>query len=170
MVGGIRYELLAEEAVPSTSLALANELLTEAFGESRVQGKAWISRRPFYRVLAWDGDVLVGNEAGCLVECKPPIVIHGIADAAVRVGWRSRGIARELGTHIHQEAIRRGAAAVICDTGALGRVAVEHEMRAVQPGELYLRRRFRRPLPLVENWYVRWHGEQIVPLTIHGRV
>jgi len=169
-MGGIRYELLAEEAVPDASLALANELLREAYGVGQVRNKPWVGRRPIYRVLAWDGDVLVGNEAGCLVECRPPIVLHGIADAAVRVGWRSQGIARELGNCIHQEAIRRGAAAVICDTGALGRVALEHGMRAVQPGELYLRRRFRRPLPLVESWYVRWHGEQIVPLTIHGLV
>jgi GNAT superfamily N-acetyltransferase len=99
-----------------------------------------------------------------------PIALHGLADAAVRRDWRSRGIAREMGARLHEEAIRRGAAAVIAHTGALGLVAGEHGMVAVQPGELFLRRRFRRPLPLVENWYLRWHTEPVVPLTIDGRV
>jgi hypothetical protein len=42
-------------------------------------------------------------------------------------------------------------------------------MVAVQPGELFLRRRFRRPLPPVEDWYVRWHAEPIA-VTIDGIV
>ncbi|MGZ4335437.1 MAG: hypothetical protein ACXVRJ_14350 [Gaiellaceae bacterium] len=169
-MGDVRYEVLAEENVPEESLALAAELLEESFGTARTRGRSWILRRPLYRALAWDGDALVGNEIGCLVDCNPSIVVHGLADAAVRRDWRSRGIAREMGARLHDEAIRRGAAAVISHTGALGRVAAEHGMAAVQPGELFLRRRFRRPLPLVENWYVRWHTDRVVPLTIDGRV
>jgi hypothetical protein len=169
-VGDLRYELLAEEAVSDDARALAGALLEEAFGESRARQRGWTLRRPLYRVLVWDGDVLVGNETGCLVGCEPPIVVHGIADAAVREGWRSLGIARAMGALLHQEAIRRGAAAVIAYTGSLGRVAAEHEMRAAEPGELYLRRRFRRNVPLVADWYVRWHGERVAPLTIDGLV
>jgi len=165
-VGAVRYEVLAEENVPEESLALAAELLEESFGAAR----SWILRRPLYRVLAWEGDLLVGNEMGCRIDCHPSIDLHGFADAAVRRDRRSRGIAREMGAQLHAEAIRRGAAAVIAYTGALGRVAGEHGMVPVRPGELLLRRRFRRPLPLVENWYVRWHTEPVVPLTIDGRV
>jgi GNAT superfamily N-acetyltransferase len=170
VVGGIRYELLDDVDVPEATLALAGALLCDAFGPSRARRRGWTLLRPLYRVLVWDGDVLVGNEAGCLVGCDPPILLHGIADAAVRDGWRSAGIARAMGAMIHQEAIRRGAAAVICDTGTLGRAALEHGMRAVEPGELYLRRRFRRDLPLVANWYVRWHGKRVAPLAILARV
>ena len=43
-------------------------------------------------------------------------------------------------------------------------------MAPVQPGELYLRRRFRSDLPLVANWYVQWHGTKVAPLTIDGPV
>ena len=169
-MGHVRYEVIAEENVPEESLALAAELLGESFGVAQTHGRSWILRRPLYRVLAWDGDVLVGNEMGCLIDCNPSIDLHGLADAAVQRDWRSRGIAREMGARLHEEAIRRGAAAVIAHTGALGRVAGEHGMVAVQPGELFLRRPFRRPLPLVENWYVRWHTDPVVPLTIDGRV
>lgn len=169
-VAGIRYELLAEKDVSEVHLALAGELLCEAFGPSRARKRGWTHRRPLYRVLAWDGDVLVGNEVGCLVSCDPPTAVHGLADASVRTGWRSAGIARTMGALLHEEAIRRGATAVICDTGRLGRAALEHGMVAVQPGELFLRRRIRRDLPLVEDWYVRWHGTKTVPLTIHARV
>jgi hypothetical protein len=169
-VGEIRYELLAEKDVSEQCLALAGELLCEAFGPSRARRRGWTHRRPLYRVLVWDDDVLVGNEGGCLVGCDPPLALHGIADAAVRPAWRSAGIGRAMGGIIHEEAIRRGAHAVICDTGSLGRVALEHGMEVVQPGELYLRRRPRSNLPLVENWYVRWHGAKIVPLRIDGWV
>jgi len=155
--------------VPQETLALAGELLCHAYGPSRARRRGWALMRPLYRVLVWDGDVLVGNETGCLVGCDPPMILHGIADAAVREGWRSLGIARTMGALIHEEAIRRGAGAVASYTGVLGRVALEHGMRAVEPGELYLRRRFRRDRPLVEGWYVRWHGEEIAPLTIHAR-
>ena len=169
-MGDVRYELLAEDDVRNESLALAGALLCEAFGPSRARRRGWTHRRPLYRVLVWDGEVLVGNEAGCLVGCDPPIVVHALADAAVREGWRSAGIARAMGALIHEEAIRRGAAAAICHTGSLGPVAAEHRMQPVQPGELYLRRRFRRDLPLVTSWYVRWHGKKVAPLTIDGRV
>jgi len=169
-VGDVRYEILAEENVPEKSLALAADLLEESFGAAMTHGRSWILRRPLYSVLARDGGVLVGNEMGCLVGCSPPIALHELADAAVRRDWRSRGIARDMGALLHKEAIRRGAAAVIAYTGALGPVAGEHAMVAVQPGELFLRRRLRRPLPLVENWYLRWHTEPIVPLTIDGLV
>jgi GNAT superfamily N-acetyltransferase len=161
---------VAEEDVADATLVSAGEVLCEAFGFSQARSRGWTIRRPLYRVLVWDGDILVGNEGGCLVGCDPPLVLHGIADAAVRPDWRSKGIARDMGAMIHEEAIRRGAAAVICDTGMLGGVAHEHGMRAVEPGELYLRRRFRRDLPLVANWYVRWHGSPVAPLTIDGRV
>jgi hypothetical protein len=100
----------------------------------------------------------------------PRLLLHGLADAAVRRDWRSRGTAREMGALLHEEAIRRRASAVIAYTGALGPVAGEHAVVAVQPGELFLRRRLRRPLPLVENWYLRWHTEPIVPLTIEWLV
>jgi hypothetical protein len=169
-VGDVRYEVLAEEDVPDKSLAQAGELLGACFGESEARGRSWILRRPLYRVLAWNGDVLVGNEMGCLVDCTPRIDVHALADAAVRSEWRSGGIARTMGALLHEEAIRRGAAAVVCHTGRLGRVALEHDMEAFRPGELFLRRRLRRPLPLVENWYVRWHAAKVVPLTLHHRV
>ena len=74
-----------------------------------------------------------------------------------------------MGALIHEEAIRRGAAAAMCIRGSLG-PSPEHGMQPVQPGELYLRRRFRRDLPLVTGWYVRWHGKKVAPLTIDGRV
>jgi GNAT superfamily N-acetyltransferase len=166
-VGDVRYEVLAEEHVPEEGLAQAAELLDACFGGSKVRGRSWILRRPLYRVLAWDGEVLVGNEMGCLVGCTPRISLHAFADAAVRPEWRSGGVARAMGALLHEEAIRRDAAAVVCHTGRLGRVAAEHGMEAVRPGELFLRRRPRRPLPLVENWYVRWHRARVVPLTIH---
>ena len=169
-MGDVRYELLAEEDVSDETRSLAGELLAQAFGASRARRRGWILRRPLYRVLVWDGNALVGNETGCLVGCDPPIVVHGLADAAVREGWRSAGIARAMGALIHEEAIRRGAAAAMCYTGSLGPVAAEHGMQPVQPGELYLRRRFRRDLPLVTGWYVRWHGKKVAPLTIDGRV
>jgi len=169
-VADVRYELLAEEDVPEETLARAGELLCEAFGPSRTRRRGWNHRRPLYRVLVWDGDVLVGNESGCLVGCEPAIVLHGMADAAVRADWRSAGIARTMGGMIHQEAIRRGATAVISNTGALGRVAMERGMAPVRPGELYLRRRFRRDLPLVANWYIQWHGRKVATLTIDGPV
>jgi hypothetical protein len=169
-VSDVRYELLAEEDVPEETLARAGELLCEAFGPSRARRRGWTHRRPLYRVLVWDGDVLVGNEGGCLVGCEPAIVLHGIADAAVGTAWRSAGIARAMGAMIHQEAIRRGATAVISNTGPLGRVAIEHGMAPVRPGELYLRRRLRRNLPPVENWYMRWHGKKVATLTIDGPV
>ena len=169
-MGDVRYELLAEEDVPEETLARAGELLCEAFGPTRARRRGWTHRRPLYRVLVWDGDVLVGNEGGCLVGCEPPIVVHALADAAVREGWRSAGIARAMGALIHEEAIRHGADAAICHTGSLGPVAADHRMQPVQPGDLYLRRRFRRNLPLVENWYMRWHGKKVATLTIDGPV
>ena len=96
-MGDVRYELLAEEDVPDETLARAGELLCEAFGPSRARRRGWTPRRPLYRVLVWDGDVLVGNESGCRVGCEPPIVLLGLADAAVRADWRSAGIARAMG-------------------------------------------------------------------------
>jgi GNAT superfamily N-acetyltransferase len=167
-MGEVRFELLPEDDVPDESLALATELLGEAFG--RRCGKAWFHRRPLYRVLAWDGDLLVGSEAAALIGCEPAIVVHGIGDAAVRPDRRGEGIARAMGALLQDEAIRRGADAVICDTGRLGPVAIEHGMIAVRPGELYLRRRLGLRQPLVAGWYVRWHAEKVAPLTIDGRV
>jgi hypothetical protein len=43
-------------------------------------------------------------------------------------------------------------------------------MAPVRPGELYLRRRFRRNLPFVANWYIQWHGRKVATLTIDGPV
>jgi GNAT superfamily N-acetyltransferase len=169
-VGDIRYELLAEDDVAVEVLAFAGELLAAAFDSSRARRRGWTIRRPAYRVLAWDGDVLIGTESGLPVGCEPPIVVYGLGDAAVHEGWRKRGVARTMGALLHEEADRRDAAAVICHTGVIAILALEHGMEPVLPGELYLGRRFRRPVPLVERWYARWRIPKIVPLTIDGMV
>ena len=168
-MGEIRLELLAEEDVTDAQRALAGALISESFDAPQARNRGWILCRPIYRVFAWDGDLLVGCEKVCLVGCKPPVVVHGLGDAAVREGWRLRGIARAMGALLHQEGVRRGAHAVMSYTPVLGGVALERGMEPVRPGEVYLSRRLRRDLPLVENWYVRWHGEKVVPLTIDGR-
>jgi GNAT superfamily N-acetyltransferase len=171
-VPDLRYELLAEVDVTDERRALVDALLGECFDLAEypgARGRGWLRHSPSYRVLVWDGDVLVGQEMGCFVGCDPPIVLHGFGDLAVREGWRGRGVATRLGALLREEAIRQRVDAVLCFTSRLVGTMREHGMEPVRSGEVYLRRRFRRDLPFVEDWYVRWYGTKTVPLTIHHR-
>ena len=106
---------------------------------------------------------------GCVLECAPPALVYGIGDAAVRDGWRGRGVAKIMGRMTTDEGIRRNADALLCSTVQLGRyIVAELGWEPVNAGELYLRRRFRRKHRLFHDWYVRWSGQKIVPLTIRG--
>jgi GNAT superfamily N-acetyltransferase len=165
-VNDLRFELLAEENLPPEKRAAAGELLAECFDLPDTRERGWILHPPMYRVLVWDGDALVGQEMGCRVACDPPIDLHGLGDAAVQEKWRRRGVADRMGALLHEEAIRRDADAVLCATGQLNRIVLEHGMEPVRPGEVYLRRRFRRNIPLGKGWYIRWHSEKVVPLKI----
>jgi len=164
--GTLRYEIVAEEDVTDERRALAGDLLADCFDRPEARERAWILHPPMYRVLVWHGDVLVGQEMGCRVECDPPIDPHGLGDAAVRKEWRRRGVADRMGVLLHEEAICRNADAVLCATGQLDRIVLGHGMEPLEPGEVYLKRRFRRDLPLGKGWYIRWHGEKVVPLKI----
>jgi GNAT superfamily N-acetyltransferase len=171
-VPDLRYELLAEVDVTDESRALASALLSECFNPAEYPGarrRGWLLHPPSYRVLAWDGDVLVGQEMGCVVGCDPPILVHGFGDLAVREGWRGHGVATRMGALLREEAVRQRADACLSFTSRLVGTMREHGMEPVRPGELYLRRRFRRNLPLVKDWYVRWYGTKTVPLTIDNR-
>ena len=168
----LRYELLAEVDVTDERRALVGDLLGECFSAEKyrdARDRGWLLRPPSYRVLAWDGDELVGQEMGCVVRCDPPIVLHGFGDLAVRGRWRGRGVATKMGAILREEAIRRHADAVLSFTGRLVQTMRVHGMEPARPGELYLRRRFRRDLPLVQGWYVKWHGQKTIPLTIDHR-
>jgi GNAT superfamily N-acetyltransferase len=168
-VGDVRYELIAEEDLTDETRALAGELLFDCFGVEKARSRAWIHHPPTYRVLAWEGETLVGNEMGCVLECEPPALVYGIGDAAVRDGWRGRGVAKIMGRMTTDEGIRRKADALLCSTVQLGHyIVAELGWEPVNPGELYLRRRFRRKHRLLHDWYVRWSGQKIVPLTIRG--
>lgn len=165
-MGDLRQELLAEEDVTDEIRALAGELLVECFGAEQARERAWVHHPPAYRALIWDGDVLVGNEMGCLLECTPQISLFGVGDLAVRPEWRGRGIAKTLGRMTREEAERRNAHAILCSTVELGPHTLKFGWVPVQPGELYLRRRFRPDLRLYKDWYVKWLGRKTVPLTI----
>jgi GNAT superfamily N-acetyltransferase len=165
-VDELRYETLAEEDVSDELRALAGELLVECFGVEAARTRGWTKHPPTYRALIWDGGVLVGNEIGCRLECTPSIALYGVGDLAVRPEWRGRGIAKALGGATREEAARRNADAIVCSTVELGRYSVAKGWEPVQPGELYLRRRFRWDLRLYKDWYFRWYGPKTVPLTI----
>jgi GNAT superfamily N-acetyltransferase len=165
-VGGLRYELLREEDVTDEVRALVGGLLEECFGDRGAGKRTWVHHPPTYRALVWDGDVLVGNEMGCVLECIPPIALYGVGDLAVRPAWRGCGIAKSLGHMTHDEGIRRGADAILCSTVELGPYTVLNGWDPVQPGELFLRRRHRRDLRLYRDWYVKWLGPKTVPLRI----
>jgi GNAT superfamily N-acetyltransferase len=164
-VGQLRYELLAEQDVTDEIRVLAGELLVECFGVEEARERAWVHHPPIYRALIWDGDVLVGNEMGCLLE-HPQIDPYGVGDLAVRPGWRGHGIAKSLGHMTHDEAITRDAHAILCSTVELGPYTLKFGWEPIKPGELYLRRRFRPNLRLYKNWYAKWLGPKTVPLTI----
>jgi len=167
-VAEIRYELLAEEDVTDAQRRLAGALLHEVFGKKRVLRRGWILHRPAYRVLAWEGDDLVGAEMGCLVDCTPPLDLHGFGDAAVREDARGHGIARRMGALVLEEAQRRRADAGLCKTSALAQLVLEHGMVPVRPGELYHNVRGRRQ-PLLDGWFIKWFGEPVAPLVIKQR-
>jgi GNAT superfamily N-acetyltransferase len=168
IVEELRYELLAETDVTDEIRALAGELLVECLGVRAARDRGWANHAPDFRVLVWDGKILVGNEMGCVVDCTPPILVYGIGDAAVREGWRGRGIAKVMGLMTTDEGMRRNADALLCSTVQLGHyIVTERGWEPINAGELYLRRRFRRwKVRLVHNWYVKWGGPKIVPLTI----
>jgi hypothetical protein len=63
-VGDVRYELIAELDLTDATRAVAGELLFECFGVEKARSRAWIHHPPTYRVLAWEGETLVGNEMG----------------------------------------------------------------------------------------------------------
>ena len=165
-MGELRYQVLPEEDITDETRALAGELLVECFGVDGARERAWVHHPPTYRALIWDGDVLVGQEMGCVLECTPPIALYGVGDLAVRPGWRGHGIAKSLGHMTHDEAITRKAHAILCSTVELGPYTLKFGWEPIQPGELYLRRRFRSDLRLYKNWYAKWLGSKTVPLTI----
>ena len=165
-VPDLRSEVIAEEDLTDEMRALAGELLFECFGVEGTLDRAWVHHPPNYRALIWDGDVLVGQEMGCVLECSPPIALFGVGDLAVHPQWRGRGIAKTLGHMTHDEAISRNAHAILCSTVELGPYTLKFGWEPIQPGELYLRRRFRPDLRLHKNWYAKWLGPKTVPLTI----
>jgi GNAT superfamily N-acetyltransferase len=169
----VTFELMDEAAAGPGRRAAAGELLVAASGHRRrpqlhmrgvsvhlVRERGYILHLPAYRVLAWDGDRLVGTRMVCLPGCEPDLGLYGFGDVAVLPGRRRHGIAREMTRLAVAEAERRGADAMLTSTRRLEPLYAELGFRRVHgPEEVRLEVRGRtRFLP---SWLIRWRVDPV---------
>jgi GNAT superfamily N-acetyltransferase len=177
----IAFELLYEDHASAGERALIGDLLVKGFGwrhrpmrlatalrrRSTVRERGYTLHPPYYRVLAWAGDQLVGARMVCRPSCEPPgVYLYGFGDAAVHPAWRRRGIARAMTRLAVEEAERQGAGVMLTSTTTLEPVYRAFGFRPV-------RERYEVRLDddsghtFHRTWLIRWTVEP-TPIVLHS--
>jgi predicted N-acetyltransferase YhbS len=78
--------------------------------------RGWRTFPPFARVVAMDGDEIVGHASMFRPRVEPACPVMGFGDLAVARGFRRRGLARVINRHLVVQGWRRGAHAELTAT------------------------------------------------------
>lgn len=153
-----RLLLIDEPEVSSELREQAGRLLFSVFGHAYVLGRGWHKLEPLYRVMAFDGDDLVGNRMTWLVGSPHGLVLFGFGDMGVREDMREFGIARAMTEWAVEEAVSRGAELMMTSTEDMAAVYRSLGFHNTRPGDYVCPTK-----PRDSNLWVRW---QQPPLTL----